>query len=162
MAAINADCGGQPLIDMTLCGAGVRVFGGEVFDSENRVAFDKPLDLRGSVIRRSVDEKDYPFEVVPLGMCYEVVQVFSELDVSSAWEAVPHYFLLRPEEGDETVHSFCVAECRNVENAALRYPATLNSREEFDPLFVLEDYCDPFFKRALATRLYRLISARLR
>lgn len=128
MAAINADCGGQPLIDMTLCGAGVRVFGGEVFDSENRVAFDEPLDLRGSVIRRSVDEKDYPFEVVPLGMCYEVVQVFSELDVPSAWEAVPHYFLLRPEKGDEAVQPFCVAERRNIQSVTFFHPAALNSR----------------------------------
>jgi len=73
-------------------------------------------------------------------MCYKVVQVFSELDVSSAWKAIPHYFLLRPEERDETVHPFCVAECWNVESAASRCPTALDSREELNPLFVFKCY----------------------
>ena len=53
--------------------------------------FDIFLDLGSSVVCCSVHKEDYPLEAVPLGVCCEVVQMFSELDVPSAREAVPSH-----------------------------------------------------------------------
>lgn len=92
------------------------------------MTFEILPDLGSSVICCSVDEEDYPLEAVSLGVCHDVVQMFSELDVPSAREAVPHYSLLRPEEGNETVQSFCVAECWDMQNVALFRPTALDSR----------------------------------
>lgn len=46
--------------------------------------FDVSLDMVCLVVRCFVDEEDYPPEVMPFGICYNVVQVFSELDIPSA------------------------------------------------------------------------------
>jgi hypothetical protein len=46
--------------------------------------------------------------------------------------------------------------------AASFHPTPLGPRKKLDPLFVLERYGDPFFKKTPAARLYRRISARLR
>lgn len=68
---------------MAFCGVGVGVFFGEVFDFENRMLFDIFLDLGCSMIGCLVDEENYSLEVVSFGVCDDVVQVFSELDVPS-------------------------------------------------------------------------------
>jgi len=91
----------------------------------------------------------------------DVVQVFSELDIPSTWEAIPHYFLFWPEERDEAVHSFGVAGCGDIESVALCCPATLDFWEKLNPFFILEGYGNALFLRAPATRLYCRISARL-
>lgn len=67
------------------------------------MTFEILPDLRSSVICCSVDEEDYPLEVVSLGVRCDVVKMLPELDVPSAREAVPHYPPPWPEEGDETV-----------------------------------------------------------
>lgn len=100
--------------------------------------FEVFLDLGCFVVCCFVDEEDYSLESASFGVCHDVVEVFSELDVSSTREAVPQYPLFRPEEGYEAVHSLGVAGCRDIVCAASLCPAALDFWEEFNPFFVLE------------------------
>jgi len=126
------------------------------------MVFEVSLDLWCLVVRCFINEQNYFPEPMSFCIRYDVVQVFSEFDIPPTREAVPHYFPFRPEESDEAIHSFGIAKCGNVENVAFRRPTALNFWKQLNPLFVLKCYGDPFFKRALAARLYRRISARLR
>lgn len=123
--------------------------------------FDVSLDLRCLVVRCFVDEENYSLEFMSFSVCDDVVQVFSEFDISSTRKAIPHYFLLWPEERDETVYSLGITECRNIESTTFCCPTALDFWKQFNPFFILEGYCNPFFKRAPAARLYRCISALL-
>ena len=100
-----------------------------------------------------VDKKNDAFDLVPRRVCDEIAQVFSEFDVSSSVEEVPDDVLVWPEESDEAVYSFVVAECGDVDGLSLFRPASFDFAEEFNPFLVLKGNENLFFKRAGAMRL---------
>lgn len=85
-----------------------------------------------------VDKENNPFDFMSLCVRNEIAHVFAKLDVSSSGKYVPDDFLSWPEEGDETVHSFVVAECWDVDGFSFFRPTSLDFGEEFSPFFVLE------------------------
>ena len=97
--------------------------------------------------------KEYdPLEMTAFGACGHAGQMPAELDIPPPAERIPHNALLRPEERHEAIDALRVTERRHFQAAAMLNPATLDLRQEFDPLLVLERYRYPFFKSAGAMR----------
>lgn len=67
-----------------------------------------------------------------------MVQMLAELDVAPPGKSVPHDAPARPEEGDEAVHTLCVAKRFDVALLSTSCPAALDFAEEFSPFLVLE------------------------
>lgn len=96
-------------VNVKFCWVVVWIFLSEKDHFEEWVVLDEVFDFRGFVITCMVNKKNDAFELVFFCVTYKVAEVFSELDVSSFFEAVPDDFFVGPEHCDKKVSSFCVS-----------------------------------------------------
>lgn len=153
MTPVHTNRRGKTLVNHAFRRVAVGVPLGEEFHRKNRMSFQEFLHLSRLVRRGVVYEQDYLLQTVPLCVCGDVGQVPPEFPVPPPLEAVPDNCFPWPEESNEAVDALCITKRRHSEPVALERPASLDLRQQLNPLLVLERYCDPFFKSAGAMRL---------